>query len=453
MIHPDLTQAPGTRSRASFLPANPMSTTPAPRRFRVALSFPGEHEAFVAQVAESLATVLGRTRVFYYRWYEAELARLNLDTYLQGIYRDDSDLLVVFICRAYEKKKWCRLEWRAIRDLINDRNDSEIMPIRVDDGDVTGLFSMDGYVDVAGRPASAVAQLIQQRLELLKIGDPSDSDSNSRGGPAQQPARNTRQEHRDKIRAALSDELDRYAEDPTRDLREIADTLELEIRAKPAERARLRDAIVEHLLDKDDSIPLLNKLIRGLAAGRARDAVKILENCMDLILPFHFSPEAVASAADCLNQEGGGVLPGVVMTKCGAELVMAAQDRSRSQFERADPDLRGIHARQGDLPALGKISIDDDVRAFLASIELADLSGPLAAKHLKWYKLDTERTAYCIVRLPEDRPDRDHALKVLQRASESLPLPILVLSRECKAESHESLYLAVLRRRFSDPQR
>ena len=130
----------------------------------------------------------------------------------------------------------------------------------------------------------------------------------------------------------------------------------------------------------------------------ARVAVKILENCMDLILPFHFSPDAVAFASQCLNEKGGGVLQGVVMTKCGAELVMAAQDRSNSQFDPADPDLvdperpdlRGIHAREGDFPALGKISIDDDTREFLASIEPSDLAEPLTAADLIWDKLATE---------------------------------------------------------------
>jgi hypothetical protein len=137
------------------------------KRFSVALSFPGEHRSFVADIANSLAQTLGQPRVFYDAFYEAELARPNLDTYLQRIYHDDADLIVIFICEDYQNKEWCHLEARAIRDLIKQRRDDQIMFIRVDDGRVDGVFSVDGYVEAKGRPADKIAQLICQRLNLL----------------------------------------------------------------------------------------------------------------------------------------------------------------------------------------------------------------------------------------------------------------------------------------------
>jgi hypothetical protein len=66
-----------------------------PKRFRIALSFPSEHRPFVARVAESLAEHLGREVVLYDAWYEAEFARPDLDTYLQALYHDQSDLIAV----------------------------------------------------------------------------------------------------------------------------------------------------------------------------------------------------------------------------------------------------------------------------------------------------------------------------------------------------------------------
>jgi hypothetical protein len=144
----------------------PSQTTVSPqgKRFRVALSFPGEHREFIAEVATSLASSLGQDRVFYDRYYEAALARPNLDTYLQQIYHDDSDLIAVFLCAEYEQKDWCGLEWRAIRDLIKKRNSAAIMPFRFDNTLVPGLFSIDGYVDIGQRSAGDVASLILQRL-------------------------------------------------------------------------------------------------------------------------------------------------------------------------------------------------------------------------------------------------------------------------------------------------
>ena len=135
------------------------------KRFRVAVSFPGERREFLAEVADSLARDLGRERVFYDKYYEAELARPDLDTYLQGIYHDKSDLIAVFLCAEYEKKEWCGLEWRAVRDLIKKRNSAAIMPFRFDGTAIPGLFSIDGYVDVGQRSPNDVASLIQQRLE------------------------------------------------------------------------------------------------------------------------------------------------------------------------------------------------------------------------------------------------------------------------------------------------
>jgi hypothetical protein len=116
------------------------------KRFRIALSFPGEHRPFVQQIAERLARHVGRDRVLYDQYYEAEFARPNLDTYLQRLYHDESDLIAVFLCADYERKEWCGLEWRALGDLIKRRQACAIMPLRLDDTEIPGLFSTDGYV-------------------------------------------------------------------------------------------------------------------------------------------------------------------------------------------------------------------------------------------------------------------------------------------------------------------
>ena len=55
------------------------------KRFRVALSFPGEHRPRVEKVADALARNLGRERVLYDRWYAAEFARPNLNIHLADL--------------------------------------------------------------------------------------------------------------------------------------------------------------------------------------------------------------------------------------------------------------------------------------------------------------------------------------------------------------------------------
>ena len=140
----------------------------ASRRFKVALSFPGEKRDFVSKIAKSLSDRLGQNNVFYDKYYEPELARPNLDTVLQKVYHDNSDLVVVFLCQEYEQKEWCGLEWRAIRDLIKKRRDEDIMLMRFDGSEISGLYSIDGYIDLGERSPSEAVNLICRRLENRK---------------------------------------------------------------------------------------------------------------------------------------------------------------------------------------------------------------------------------------------------------------------------------------------
>jgi small GTP-binding protein len=136
------------------------------KRFDVALSFPSERREYVKKVADRLASQLGSERVFYDANYQAELARPDMDTYLQEIYHDKAELLVVFLCAEYKKKEWCGLEWRAVRDILKQKKTADIMPVRLDNTNIPGLFSIDGYIDAKGRDPAEIADLILQRLRL-----------------------------------------------------------------------------------------------------------------------------------------------------------------------------------------------------------------------------------------------------------------------------------------------
>jgi len=142
---------------------NTASTSALPtRRFGIALSFPGEVRARAEPIALRLAHELGRPRIFYDRFHEAELARLNLDLHLQALYHDHADLIVVFLCRDYDTKEWCGLEWRAIRDLIKQRQ-RDIIFLRLDDATIPGVYSIDGYIDLRNKTDDEVSALILQR--------------------------------------------------------------------------------------------------------------------------------------------------------------------------------------------------------------------------------------------------------------------------------------------------
>ena len=138
-------------------------------RFKVALSFPGERRDYVAAVAEEVKKRLGRGTIFYDKDFTAQLARPNLDILLQRIYLSNSDLVVVFLCQDYELKQWCGLEWRAIRQIIKNKNDHAIMFLRFDAADVSGTLSIDGYVDLEEYSPIQVARMIVERVRLNEL--------------------------------------------------------------------------------------------------------------------------------------------------------------------------------------------------------------------------------------------------------------------------------------------
>jgi hypothetical protein len=133
------------------------------KRFAVAVSFPGSIRERVESVVKILAQQLTPERVLYDRYYSAEFARPDLDTYLQRLYHDEAELVVVFLCSDYQQREWCGLEWRAIRDLIKQRR-TDIMLLRVDSGPVDGVFGIDGYIDIAKVSAAEVASLVLKRV-------------------------------------------------------------------------------------------------------------------------------------------------------------------------------------------------------------------------------------------------------------------------------------------------
>jgi WD40 repeat protein len=145
------------------------TATSMPYRFDVALSFPGEHRTFVAKVAKALASTNGAHRVLYDKFHDAELARLDLDVYLPKLYGTESELLVVFLCPEYMDKRWCKLEWRRIRQLISTMNAHRIMFVSFGDpGDLSqlGILPGDGYIDISRSTPAVIAKKILHRLRL-----------------------------------------------------------------------------------------------------------------------------------------------------------------------------------------------------------------------------------------------------------------------------------------------
>ena len=138
------------------------------------------------RVAAELAEALGPNACFYDKSYRAQLAVPNMDVLLQEIYRERSDLVVAFVCREYDEKKWCGIEWRKIRERLSDGGAGDIMYVRLDLGDVAGMTTLDGYVDAREETPEAVASLIVEKLQVVNLRSEGGlKRSESFGGQAQ----------------------------------------------------------------------------------------------------------------------------------------------------------------------------------------------------------------------------------------------------------------------------
>jgi hypothetical protein len=60
-------------------------------------------------------------------------------------------------------REWCSIEFRAIRDIIKQKQHERVMFVRMDDGAVDGVFSIDGYVDARQNTPGKVAEMIGGR--------------------------------------------------------------------------------------------------------------------------------------------------------------------------------------------------------------------------------------------------------------------------------------------------
>jgi hypothetical protein len=138
----------------------PLSTL----QFKVAMSFPGSTRKYVSSTVSALRGSLPPDSIFYDYDYKAQLARPNLDVFLQDIYLNRSDLIVVFLCEEYAQKDWCGLEWRVVRELIKKKDDNRVMFVRLDNATIEGVLSIDGYIDARTHKPKKLASLILQRL-------------------------------------------------------------------------------------------------------------------------------------------------------------------------------------------------------------------------------------------------------------------------------------------------
>jgi hypothetical protein len=140
--------------------------------FDIAFSFPGDARALVEPIVTELNKHLKPNALFYDFNYQSQLARPSLDILLQDIYGKRSKLNVVFLSGDYERKEWCGIEFRAIKEIIMEQNFDKVMYIKMDDEPVRGVLKTDGFIDSRKHSVQKMVQFIlersKQQLDIRK---------------------------------------------------------------------------------------------------------------------------------------------------------------------------------------------------------------------------------------------------------------------------------------------
>lgn len=156
-------------------PVPPMPVDPQPKvtlakRFRVAMSFPGSRRPFVKEVVDLLVPALKQQHILYDHFNKTEFGRRDLDIYLPQLYRSESELVVVFASKDYAERDWCGLEWAQMRSVLKDihSNPWALLVAKFEDVELPGFPDVHGYVSIAAMTAREVADMIIERLMMLK---------------------------------------------------------------------------------------------------------------------------------------------------------------------------------------------------------------------------------------------------------------------------------------------
>ena len=120
-------------------------------RYKIGVSFTGEHREYVKRTCEELLGLgFSKDEVFYDGWHQARLTGINADVRLTRVYGEECQAVVVFLSKNYKDKPWTgNIEWRAIRDLINNAKAECICLLRIDDVDINTIEGLSATRDIA----------------------------------------------------------------------------------------------------------------------------------------------------------------------------------------------------------------------------------------------------------------------------------------------------------------
>ncbi len=130
--------------------------------FDVAISFAGTERKY----AEALAKFVRDAgfEVFYDNFYPEQLWGKNLIDLFDQIYRKQSRYCVIFVSNEYNDRIWTNHERKSAQArAIKEKGDEYILPIKVDEAELTGMPPTVGYLPIA-LGIKKIAELLVKKL-------------------------------------------------------------------------------------------------------------------------------------------------------------------------------------------------------------------------------------------------------------------------------------------------
>ena len=134
-------------------------------KFDIAISFAGEDR----EIAEMLAIQLKnkQVNVFYDNFEKADLWGKNLYDYLSSVYSEKSKFCVMLLSKHYENKLWTTHERKSAQARAFRENREYILPIKIDNTNITGIHETVGYIDIKSHSIEEIVELIMNKLKKI----------------------------------------------------------------------------------------------------------------------------------------------------------------------------------------------------------------------------------------------------------------------------------------------
>ena len=130
--------------------------------YDVALSFSGKNRAYAGKLAAQLKR--NGIKVFYDKSEQAELWGANLRRHLPELYRVRARYCIVLVSEHYITSSWTKLELHAALEAELHRDEASVLPLRLDDTELSELLTERGYVDARKEPIKNIVALVKQKL-------------------------------------------------------------------------------------------------------------------------------------------------------------------------------------------------------------------------------------------------------------------------------------------------